>query len=616
MNQSDPAPAPSPAPQRQPFTVAPHLTGPWRRCAPLIDRLLALDGLNALYDSIPTHLDSHAFARATLDGAGVEARIDATSLAHIPASGPCIVVANHPHGALDGVAMIELLMRRRPDLRVMANHLLKRFIELAEVFIAVDPFGGNQAARFNLRAVREALGWLRQGGMLLIFPGGEVSSLDLRQRRIVDPPWDAGVGWLVEKSGAPVVPAHIDGRNSALFQLAGLVHPVARTALLVREMLNHRGTVIEVRCAPPIEADTLALLGSREAIAPYLQVASDLVRARSAYRRPLRLGAVAPRGQRAADIAPPVPANTLAAEIDALPADQRLVLAGNLEVWYAAADQLPWTLQEIGRLRELAFRQVGEGTGKRVDLDLFDIYYLHLFVWDRVHRRIIGGYRLGEADRILDRFGAKGLYVASLFRLAPELEQDLRAALEVGRSFVAPEHQRNYSSLMLLWKGIASYVARHPRHRVLFGPVSISNDYHPVSRQLMVRFLQRHSMEPERASLVRARHPFQAAGASVRRADLDVGDMRIIASLLATVEDEDVGVPVLLRQYLKLNGRILGFNIDPDFNNAIDCLLWVDLTRTDPQLLRKYMGAEGVATFLAHHAAAAATPAAGRVAAP
>lgn len=601
MNKTAPASPPA-SPPRHRFTVAPHLRGPWRHCAPLVDRLLALDGLNALYESIPPHLDPHAFARATLDGAGVEARIDATSLAHIPADGPCIVVANHPHGGLDGVAMIELLMRRRPDLRVMANHLLKSFAELAEVFIAVDPFGGSQAARFNLRAVREALGWLRQGGLLLIFPGGEVSSLDLRQRRIVDPPWDAGVGWLVEKSGAPVVPAHINGRNSTLFQLAGLLHPAARTALLVREMLNHRGTVIEARCAPPIEADTLALLGSREAIGPYLQVTSELVGARRAYRKPLRLGAVSRRPQRVEAIAPPIEPATLAGEVAALPAMQRLVTAGDLEVWYATADQLPWTLQEIGRLRELAFRQVGEGTGKRVDLDLFDSYYLHLFVWDRVRHRIIGGYRLGEVDRILDRYGAKGLYVASLFHLAPELEVDLRAALEVGRSFVAPEHQRNYSSLMLLWKGIGSYVARHPRHRVLFGPVSISNDYHPVSQQLMVRFLQRHSMETERASLVRARHPFQTAAASARRADLDVGDMRIIASLLATVEDEDVGVPVLLRQYLKLNGRLLGFNVDADFNNAIDCLLWVDLTRTEPQLLRKYMGADGATTFLAHHA--------------
>ncbi|MEQ8660453.1 MAG: GNAT family N-acyltransferase [Gammaproteobacteria bacterium] len=597
---------PVPPPPRDPLTVAPHLPrlpAPLRRiAAALVDRALGLTELNRLHARIPLDLDGHAFARAALDAAGVDVVADATSLARIPARGACIVVANHPHGALDGIAMIELLMRRRSDVRVMANHLLKRFDELAPLFIAVDPFGGNSATRFNLRAVRESLAWLRQGGLLLMFPGGEVSSFDLATRRIVDPEWDAGVGLLVEKSGAPVVPAFIGGRNSLMFNALGLLHPSVRTALLVREMLNHRGTVIEVECGRPIEADTLALLGKRAAVAPYLKVSTYLIRARKDYRKPLRLGQMAPPAATHAAIPAAVDAALLAREVDALPASQRLVESGDLEVWFARAAQIPWLLQEIGRLRELTFRQVGEGTGKSVDLDLFDTYYLQLFVWDRVRRIVIGGYRLGEAERILNHYGSRGLYVRSLFKLAPQLKDDMRHAIEVGRSFVRPEHQRNYSSLLLLWKGIASYVARHPQYPVLFGPVSISNDYHPVSQQLIVRFLQRNSMELERASLVKPKRPFRADEPHERRrADLDVSDMRIIASLLSTVEDDDVGVPVLLRQYLKLNGRILGFNVDPDFNHSIDCLLWVDLRRTDPQLLTKYMGRAGLARFLAYH---------------
>ena len=593
-------------PPRERLSVAPHLPqlpGALARMATaVIDRALGLRELNRRYARIPHGLDSHNFARAALDAVGVEVAMDAASMERIPAHGACIVVANHPHGALDGIGMIELLMRRRSDVRVMANHLLKRVTELAPVFIAVDPFGGNGATRFNLRAVREALAWLRQGGLLLMFPGGEVSSFDPATRRIVDPPWDAGIGWLVEKSGAPVVPAHIGGRNSLMFQLFGLLHPAARTALLVREMLNHHGTVIEVACGRPLEAETLALLGDRAAIAPYLQASSSLIRARKAYRKPVRLSQMTPPTEEFATIPAPVDAGLMAQEVAALPAGQRLVSSGDLEVWYANAGQIPWLLQEIGRLRELTFRQVGEGTGKSVDLDLFDTYYLQLFVWDRERHVVIGGYRLGEAERILNHYGSRGLYVRSLFKLAPQLKDDMRNAIEVGRSFVRPEHQRNYSSLLLLWKGIAGYVARHPQYPVLFGPVSISNDYHPVSQQLIVRFLQRNSMELERASLVKPKRPFRTGGKrDGRRADLDVSDMRIIASLLSIVEDDDVGVPVLLRQYLKLNGRILGFNVDPDFNHSIDCLLWVDLRRTDPQLLRKYMGSDGLARFLAHH---------------
>lgn len=594
------------SPERHRFTVAPHLpraVGPLRSLlGRIIDKLLGLDGLNHVYRRIPHYLDPAAFARCTLDLVDVDIAIDPASLANIPKHGPCIVVANHPHGALDGVGMIELLGRYRPDTKVMANHLLESFAELKPVFIGVDPFGGKAAARFNTRAVRHALKWLRDGGLLVMFPGGEVSSFDWRTRRITDPAWDSGIGWLVEKSGAPVVPAYISGRNSCHFLAAGMIHPLLRTMLLVREMLNHRGTVIEVNCGRAIDAETLGLLGSRAAIAPYLQTSTNLIKARSYYKKPMHLGQVTPATDHFEPIAEPIPAENLAADVAALPQSQQLVSGGgDLDVWYATADQIPWLLQEIGRLRELSFRQVGEGTGKRVDLDSFDAYYLHLFVWDTKNRAVVGGYRLGEVETILNRHGSKGLYVRSLFKLSPQLKDELRMALEVGRSFVRPEHQRNYSSLMLLWKGIGTYVARHPHYRVLFGPVSISNDYHPVSQQLIVRFLQRNSMELERASLVKPMHPFPAGDGPARRIDLDVSDMRIIANLLSTVEDDNVGVPVLLRQYLKLNGRILGFNVDPEFNNSIDCLLWVDLARTDPTLLKKYMGPDGVERFLGHH---------------
>ncbi len=587
------------------FTFAPDLSarlGLLRRpLASLLDRSFGLTGLNAVYHAIPPDLDPHSFARCTLDGFGVEVRVDDGSLDNIPASGPCIVVANHPHGGLDGVAMVEVLMRKRPDLRVMANYLLHNFVELAPIFIGVDPFGGRRSVRSNFGAVRQALAWLRQGGVLFMFPGGEVSSLNLRTRVISDPPWDAGIGWLVKKSGAPVVPAFIDGRNSALFQLGGLLHPRIRTMLLVREMLNHRGTVINVKCGRLIEAETLSLLEDRESIAPYLQISTYLIKARAAYHKPLRLTRMRPANVHHEALAAPIDPALLAGEISQLGEDQRLLSSNNLHVWVARAEQIPWLLQEIGRLREVSFRQVGEGTGRSVDLDLFDSYYLQLFMWDSSTNAVIGGYRLGQADRILSRYGARGLYVRTLFRLERPLEAELHSALELGRSFVRPEYQRNYSSLMLLWKGICAYVARNPQYRVLFGPVSISNDYHPLSQQLIVRFLQRNRMEPERASLVKPRQAFPRGDRTTNLVDLNVSDLRIIAALLSAVEEQDVGIPVLLRQYLKLNGRILGFNVDPEFNNSIDCLLWVDLAQTDAVLLRKLMGPQAFENFLRYH---------------
>jgi putative hemolysin len=593
---------------RRHFTLAPHLPQRLGRLrtwlAPALDRLLGLSAINELYPHIPVGLPAVAFARRTLAGLGVAAYVDEPSLARVPARGAAIVVANHPHGALDGLLMLDVLARRRGDVRVMANYLLSNFVELAETFIGVDPFGGAGAGRTNFLGLRQALNWLRRGGLLLVFPGGEVSSLSLARRAVCDPPWDAGVAWLADKSGATLVPASIDGRNSNLFQLVGLLDRRLRTLLLVREMFGQRGRVITITCGRPLDIETLRRLEDHRAQAAYLQTLSDLLRASRRFRKPLRLL----RTARAAPVEEPIrtaiDAAVLAAEIAALQPDACLAVSGEREVWSASAAQIPALMQELGRQREIAFRAVGEGTGRSVDIDLYDSYYLHLILWDRAAHAVIGGYRLGLADHILAHHGARGLYVNSLFGLAPSLESELTNAIEVGRSFVRADYQRSHASLMLLWKGIGAFLARHPHYRSLFGPVSISNDYHPLSQQLMVRFLEHHSMETARASLVKPRQPFRRARhGRARLVDLSSGDLRIIAPLLSAVEGQDVDVPVLLRQYLKLNGRILGFNVDPEFNNALDCLLWLDLDRTEPELLRRYMGNEGAARFLAYRVA-------------
>lgn len=572
-----------------------------RPLAGVLDAILGLTGINRVYDQIPRDLNPRSFAKHTLELVGVGLRPDPTSIENLPTHGACIVTANHPHGALDGLAMVEILLSRRTDVRVMANHLLGGFAELKPIFIGVDPLGGHSAERINFVAARKALSWLRHGGLLLIFPGGEVSSIDLSSKRIIDPPWDSGIGWLVEKSGAPVVPAFIHGRNSLIFQAAGLLHRHLRTALLAREMLNHAGQIIDVNFGRALDPSTLQLIGNRTKIAPFLQTMTYLIQARSEKQPSWKIRRIKVHTSRDDPIIPPVEPSLLVTEIAGLPSRQLLIDNASYQVWYAQADQIPWLLQEIGRLRELTFRQVGEGTGRKADLDLFDSYYIQLFVWDPIARTVTGGYRLGQSDRIIARYGPKGLYVHSLFRLDSRLTDELGTALELGRSFVTPEHQRDYSSLMLLWKGIGAYLVRHPHYRVLYGPVSISNNYHPVSQQIIVRFLQDTSMEPARASLVRPRKPFRSKHDPSHLVDLSASDLRIISTLLSTVEDDDIGVPVLLRQYLKLNGRILGFNVDPDFKNSIDCLLWVDLARTERALLRKYMGAAGVKQFLERH---------------
>ncbi len=305
----------------------------------------------------------------------------------------------------------------------------------------------------------------------------------------------------------------------------------------------------------------------------------------------------------AADIVPAIPQSLLKAEVEALPPDQLLAASGPFTVHSARAGQIPWCLQEIGRLRELTFRAAGEGTGRASDVDLFDTYYLHLFVWDAKAEAIAGAYRMGLADEILARYGKRGLYTQSLFKYGPRVLRTLNPAIELGRSFVRAEYQRNFAPLLLLWRGIGRFVARSPRYAVLFGPVSISNSYGPLSRRLIVDYLEAHSIEAGLARHVKPRRPFRARGPAGRDGAgfSGLGDIEELSRAVERIESDHKGVPILLKHYLKLGGRVLGFNTDDQFGDALDGLIMVDLRASEPRMLARYMGEEGAAEFLAYH---------------
>lgn len=286
----------------------------------------------------------------------------------------------------------------------------------------------------------------------------------------------------------------------------------------------------------------------------------------------------------------------MSAEIEALPPGSLLDQNGSLEVWHATASRIPRLLQEIGRLREITFRAGGEGTGRARDLDLYDNYYRHLFVWNQDTSELVGAYRLGLSDEIALHYGRKGLYTHTLFRYDDALIRAINPAIELGRSFVRPEYQKSYSPLLLLWKGIGRFVAANPRYRMLFGAVSISGDYTADSQRLLVEFLRATRFCPDLASHIHPRRPFQNP---IRLSQLPA-DLDELAEMVTAIEPDGKGVPVLLRQYLKLGGQILGFNIDPKFSNTLDGLILVDLDRTDPRVLNRYMGTSEAVHFKNH----------------
>jgi putative hemolysin len=568
-----------------------------------VEKLLAFDHLNELYARASAGKGTDEFLRRVLGELDVTSHLPVVDLGHIPKSGAAVVVANHPFGALDGVLLAAVLRTVRPDVKIMVNYLLGRVEEMRELFILVDPFAREGSAIANVGPMREAMRWLDQGGLLAVFPAGEVAHWSPRSRRVEEPMWSGTIARMVRRAKAPVVPIYFEGANSPGFHAAGLLHPKLRTALMARELMNksHRRVTVRVGSAVPFRR--LEEFAEDGEMMGFLRQRTLMLRHRSEAGEAKLLAG--PRGKMET-IIEGVDGSLMEKDVAGLPADRVLAQTGESVALYARAGEIPNVLREIGRLREITFRATAEGTGKAVDLDEFDDDYVHLFVWDAKGKRVVGAYRLGETDRILPGKGRRGLYTSTLFDMNEEMTRRLTPGLELGRSFIRQEDQRGFTPLLLLWRGICTYVARNPRYRMLFGPVSISNDYQSVSQQLMVRFLMAHHSGAGLAEMVRPRNPFalrEIAGCRAAEIEAMLQDCEDASELVAEMEPDEKGMPVLIRQYLKLGAEYLAFNVDPAFGNCVDGLIVVDLAKADAKQLDRYMGKEGRAAFLRHHGA-------------
>ncbi len=572
----------------------------WR--SPL-ERMLGLKELDREYLELPEGESVLDFLEGVFEQFGVRIDIAGDGLDTLPREGSAVVVSNHPFGGIEGLALAYLLLTLRPDVRILANFMLGRIPELREIFLLVDPFEGKEAAGRSLAGLRRANRWLADGGLLVVFPAGEVASLNLRQRAVIDPPWSETVDRLVAKAECPVIPAYFAGHNGPLFQLAGLVHPLLRTAMLPRELLARRGRPLKVCIGSPVQYSDLRTFETGAARMDFLRRRTEIL----GERLPVSPEPMQPRRTPNAPAAliEPVDRALLEAEVAALSREDLLAGSGPQEVWIADGNSIPAILKEMGRLRELTFREVGEGTGRELDLDHFDQVYRHLFIWHREDREVVGAYRIGCTDTLLAEHGLDGLYTSTLFRYQPKLFDQMGTALEMGRSFIQPRYQKTFAGLLLLWKGIGHYVARNPECTTLFGPVSISADYRSASQQLMAAFLKQNTYHHPWSKWVHPRSPFKERPSRViRRGVADLKDLEEVSRFIAEIEADHKGMPILLRQYLKLGGRLLGFNVDPNFSDVLDVLVMVDLRETPVRTLARYMGSEGAAAFLEHHGVA------------
>jgi putative hemolysin len=563
---------------------------------------LGFEKAQKLYTSLKTLAPAQSIQEGLLKELAITYRVGQRDIQQVPRSGAVLVVANHPFGILEGAVLAAVLGPVRPDVRFLANDFLSTIPEIEDLLIPVDPMGGSSAARRNLRGLRRSIDFLERGGCLVVFPAGEVSHFHLREAAVTDSEWHTTVARMIEtlsNRGVAVstLPAYIGGANSLVFQTFGLLHPRLRTLLLVRELLNKRNRLVELRIGSLISSKKLLEIPTPEERTEYLRWRTYVLANRPDYKAktsvplPSRLRR-APQALRAPSEQAP-----LCREIATLGAEQILVKTGDLDVYLAPARFIPYVLGEIGRLRELTFRAAGEGTGKSTDLDRFDSDYLHLFAWHAGKGEIVGAYRLVGTDKTQD------LYTATLFKYGEAFLQKMGPALELGRSFVRPEYQRGLAPLLALWNGIGAYIARNPRYRVLFGPVSISNRYQAVSRELMVSFLERYASLREWTGLVSNRNTFRKRCSAAVLPPVGPGfglDAEDLSDVVSDLESSRTGIPVLLRQYLKLGGKLLGFNVDPEFSDTLDGLIVVDLLKTERRLLERYLGKEEAAVFFGY----------------
>src|SRR6202012_5119737 len=516
--------------------------------AALLMELMKINQVNELFAQAQPK-QGPEFVDAILEGCGVEIEFDERELRNIPKTGSFIAIANHPYGGIEGMVLLKMLCMVRPDAKLMANFLLKKIPNLSDYFIAVNPFE-NVDHSSSISGLKNTLELLANGTPIGIFPAGEVSTFKIDKQEVTDRLWHPVVGKIIAKAKVPVVPIYFHGNNGLLFNLISLIHPALRTAKLPSELFNKHGHTIKLRIGKPINVEDIPDYNNSTKLLSYLRartyaLGSGVDNEKKIFN-PRNLFKVK---KEAVEIAPETSQDIIAREVEPLREDFKVWTEKNYEVFIVPTSRIPNIIREIGRLRELTFREIGEGTNKAIDLDEYDIYYNHLFIWDFEAKMIVGAYRLGLGDEIFYSIGKRGFYVSELFKIKSQFTPVLKKSIELGRSWIRKEYQQKPLPLFLLWKGILKYLIDNPRYRYLIGPVSISNNFSTFAKSLIVDYINRNHFDYEMAQYVKPRKKFKVDLASIDADALMAGEdsFKGLDNLISEVETRNVKVPVLLR---------------------------------------------------------------------
>lgn len=553
-------------------------TKPWlyRPVKGMLSYLLHEQEFQAFSQRYP-HLQGMEFVEQVLDYFNFSYTARDNELERIPCSGRVVIIANHPIGSLDGLALLKLVSDIRPDVKVLANQLLMALTPLHPLLLPVNNLQGGTERR-RLDAIQQHLA---AEGALILFPAGEVSRL--KPNGIRDGKWHSGFLRFATHAKAPILPVYIDGRNSLWFYSASMLYKPLSSILLVKEMFKQKQKTIGIRIGEQIPCDSFVNLP--------LELPAKVKLFKKHLYRLVKDKPALFKTQSA--IAHPEERKVLKKAIELC---QLLGVTGDGKLIYLYEHQQSSPImREIGRLREMAFRAVGEGSGLRRDIDRFDSHYQHLILWDKEDLEIVGAYRLADTARTVAAEGMAGLYTSSLFQFSEKMQPYLAQGLELGRSFVQPRYWGK-RSLDYLWYGIGAYLRQNPHIRYLFGGVSLSNSYPKAARDLMVYFYTLYFNDPQNTAV--SYHPYllpQQERQTLQNHFTGSNYTEDFVQLKHLLANMGVSIPTLYKQYSELcepgGVTFLAFGTDPDFSDCIDGLVLVDTTCIKASKRARYLDA-------------------------
>lgn len=535
-----------------------------------------------------SYKESLSFIDSVLEELNFQIEFSDNELENIPKEGPFAIVSNFPLGGIEALVLSKVISNVRSDFKIVSNakfHNIEPFDNLTLPINELD----KKVNQPCIKCAKNILNYLEEGGGLVFFPATGPATYNRNSNLIIDNQWNTKLTKIIKISKVPVIPVFFNDSFRKLYHVLGSFHPILQSFFVQKEMLKKRDSIINLRIGKAIKIEEQNKFTDIWRFTRFLRARCYALGASSPidvakffkYKKKFKI-------KKVEQIIDPILPSIIENEINSAKENYLMHSQNEFDIICAPTYAFPSVLTELGRLREITFREVGEGTNKCIDVDEYDLYYNHLVIWDREAKKIVGAYRIGKGDEIIDRFSVKGFYLNSLFKMKKGLAPILKESLEMGRSFIVKEYQRKPLSLFMLWKGIMYFLLKNPQYKYLIGPASISQEFSELSKNLIVHFFEANYFDKNLANFIKPRKKYKIDAENFDKQILlqDIGDD--LTKLDKYIKEIEPGsrMPVLLKKYISLGAKIVAFNVDPKFNNCLDGMIFLDIFDVPQSILK------------------------------